>query len=69
VVPYFAREKIDLPEGIMSIIDADEDVLQKIEEMPDEDVALSRDYLMDGVNFEESEDSDSGEEEDEADDI
>ena len=69
VVPYFAREKIDLPDGIMSIIDADEDVLQRIEEMPDEDVTLSRDYLMDGVDFEESDDSDSGEEEDEADDI
>jgi len=49
VVPYFARKKIDLPDGILSIIDVSQQDLEKIEAQPDEEVELSRDYLMDGV--------------------
>jgi len=68
VVPYFARERIDLPEGILKIIDIDEDELAKIMAQPEEDVDLDRDYLMEGVRMTDSDDSDS-EEVDETDDI
>lgn len=58
VVPYFARKKIDLPEGIMSIIDADELVLGEIGTQPEPEVDLERDYLMSDVRMEDSEGSD-----------
>ena len=67
VVPYFAREKIEIPEGIMNIIDADETALEKIRSQPDE-VILERDYHLDDVRLIDSDESDQ-EEEDEADDI
>jgi ribosomal protein L21E len=51
VVPYFARRKIDIPEGIMNIIDSDEVTLEKIWSQPDEDKVLDSDYLMDGVRI------------------
>jgi hypothetical protein len=51
VVPYFARKKIDLPEGIMSILDTDETSLANIEAQPDKNIALSKDYLMDNVQM------------------
>ena len=51
VVPYFAREKIAIPEGIMKIIDMDEADLEKIKAQPEHDISLSRDYLMDGVRL------------------
>lgn len=59
VVPYFARERIELPEGILKIIDCDEDTLIRIEEQVDPDQDLSKDYLMEGVKLD---DSDSEEE-------
>ena len=65
VVPYFAREKIEIPEGILSIIDCNLEKLQQIEEQEDPDTELSRDYLMDDVVLNDSDDSD----EDEADDV
>lgn len=70
IVPYFARRKIDLPEGIMKIIDMDESDLDKIEAQPDpdDDLPLGRDYLMDGVAMRYSDGSDQ-DEENEADDI
>ena len=49
VIPYFARKKIDLPEGIMKIIDVDEETLDKICAQPEEYEPLDRDYLMDSV--------------------
>jgi ribosomal protein S17 len=58
VVPYFAREKIELPEGIMSIIDCDAETLGKIMAQEDKDEELKRDYLMDEVYIEGSNDSD-----------
>jgi len=69
VVPYFARRKIDLPEGIMKIIDMDESDLDKIgaQPEPDDTMPLGRDYLMDDVAMRYSDDSDQ--EENEADDI
>jgi hypothetical protein len=68
VVPYFAREKIELPEGIMAIIDTDEAGLARIRAQPDEDVDLFRDYLMGEDRVKDSDDSDQ-EEVDEIDDI
>jgi hypothetical protein len=59
VVPYFARERIELPEGILKVIDCDEDTLIRIEEQVDPDQDLSKDYLMEGIKLD---DSDSGEE-------
>ena len=67
VVPYFSREKIEIPEGIMNIIDADETALEKIRSQPDE-VILERDYHLDDVRLIDSDESDQ-EEEDEADGI
>lgn len=57
VVPYFAREKIELPEGIMKIIDCDLETLDRIEDQVDPDEDLSKDYLMDGVALAESDES------------
>lgn len=58
VVPYFAREKIELPDGILEIIDSNAETLQQIEDQVDPDEELSRDYLMDDVILDESDLSD-----------
>ncbi len=49
VVPYYARQKIPLLEGIMKIIDLDKEGLDKIEAQPEEDILMARDYVMDDV--------------------
>jgi len=54
VVPYFAREKIELPDGILEIINCDEDMLRGIEKQVDPDEELSKDYLMEGVKLDKS---------------
>jgi hypothetical protein len=54
VVPYFARTKIALPEGIMAIIDADKSIIEKIDNLADDETVLDRDYLMDTVQLESS---------------
>ena len=59
VVPYFAREKIEIPEGIMAIISTDEAGLAKIRAQPEEAITLVRDYLMDEVKMIESDDSEA----------
>jgi len=70
VVPYFARRKIALPEGIMKIIDLNDLELERIEAQPeDDDVLLSRDYLMDDVRMETEDNSDQDDESIEADSI
>jgi hypothetical protein len=66
VVPYFAREKIDLPEGILAIIDTDQTGLAKIAAQPDLEPRMKRDYLMDNVVLR-NDDSSSSESEGEAD--
>lgn len=58
VVPYFAREKIDLPEGILKVIDCNLETLQRIENQVDPDVDLGKDFLMDGVVMVDSVESD-----------
>jgi ribosomal protein L21E len=54
VVPYFARTKIALPEGIMASIDADKSIIEKIDNLADDETVLDRDYLMDTVQLESS---------------
>jgi hypothetical protein len=51
VVPYFARKKIDIPDGILQLIDLNEAELLKIEEQPEDDLVMSRDFLMEGVKM------------------
>ena len=58
VVPYFAREKIDIPENILEIIDCDSETLDRIEDQIDPDENLSKDYLMEGVGLIDSDNSD-----------
>jgi len=58
VIPYFARERIELSDGIMGILDCDEEVLSGISERTDLDDGLSRDYLMNDVVLKDSDDSD-----------
>ena len=69
VLPYFAREKIAIPEGIMAIIDSDQETLEKIRAQPEESVPNDRDYLMEGVTLTDNEDLEFTLEEDELDDI
>ena len=42
VIPYFARRKIDLPEGIMAIIDTDKEGLARIKALPDDEAIPDR---------------------------
>lgn len=66
VVPYFARKKIPLPEGIMKIIDLTEADLERVETQADDDIPQGKDFLMDGVKLTLSGEPD---EDDEADNI
>jgi ribosomal protein L21E len=58
VIPYFARERIDIPEGIMKVIDMDEKDLERLRTQPENSDLPLRDYLMDDVNMTDSDDSD-----------
>ena len=58
VIPYFAREKLTLPDGIMSIIDADLETLDLISAQPEEAEPLSRDYLLEDVHISDPDNSD-----------
>ena len=69
VIPYFARRKINLPEGIMAIIDTDKEGLARINALPDDEAIPDRDYLMDEVKMVDSDDSDGSDEADKAGDI
>ena len=57
VIPYFARERVEIPEGIMNIIDAGESELERIRAQPEDESILERDYLMDGVAMHDSDES------------
>ena len=64
VILYFAREKIDIPEGILSVIDTSLEGLERIQNGPEDGIMpeiLERDYLMDEVNLKDS-DEESDEE-------
>ncbi|KDR70640.1 hypothetical protein GALMADRAFT_75865 [Galerina marginata CBS 339.88] len=63
VVPYFARERIKVPDNILDLIDISEEGLAKIVNGPeDEFEPKRRDYALDKVHL----DGGSDEEEDEA---
>jgi hypothetical protein len=51
VIPYYARRKIEIPDGILKVIDLVENDLERIEAQPEDDLVLSRDFLMDGVKM------------------
>ena len=51
VIPYFARKKIDIPEGVLSIIDLNKTELHKLQYQTNE-TKIERDYLFDEVNLE-----------------
>ena len=80
VVPYYARNRIDIPEGIMNIIDLDESELDKIEAQTQDDksrdINIGRDYLGNDFTLEKAgeqalhrADSSDDEEDNEADNI
>jgi hypothetical protein len=54
VIPYFARQKIDLPDNWDDIIDINSEGLKEIEDQGVEDTPDIRDYYFDGVNLDES---------------
>jgi hypothetical protein len=51
VIPYFARHKLDIPEGIQNIIDVSKAGLDKIESAVDETEVPLKDFGFDGVNL------------------
>jgi Integrase zinc binding domain/RNase H-like domain found in reverse transcriptase len=51
VIPYFARRKLEIPEGILKIIDVSEKGLAKIESAFDEEDVQNKDYGFEGVNL------------------
>jgi hypothetical protein len=51
VIPYFARQKLDLPGGILKIIDVSKAGLDKIESADDEVEVQHKDFGFDGVNL------------------
>ena len=64
VVPYFARESMEIPEGIQKVIDLTEDDLEKIRSATEDETLPDRDYLMDGINLLESDEESSNETDD-----
>ena len=60
VIPYYPRRSIEIPDGVMSIIDTNEDGLRLIDSMPDEEFeVVSRDYLMDNVHLDTTDEKDN----------
>ena len=52
VLPYFARRKIEMPDGIFSVIDTSKEGVERILNLPDEEnETLKRDYLFDDVRM------------------
>src|SRR5579863_6437244 len=50
VIPYFARKKIDLPDGILSIIDLTKEELDKLVHKTER--TTEQDYLLEDIHFE-----------------
>ena len=51
VIPYFARRKLELPEGILNIIDVSKAGLKRIESANDETEVPHKDFGFNGVNL------------------
>ena len=50
VIPYFARQKLEIPEGVQNVIDVSRAGLEKIESAVEE-VVPEKDFGFDGVNL------------------
>ena len=61
VVPYYARERLEIPQGILAIIDLDCEGLTKSLASPENDVHWDRDYLLDNIKMVDSDESDQEE--------
>ena len=61
VVPYFARERINIPESIMEIIDLDREGLAELLAQPESDVHWNRDYILENIKMVDSDESDQEE--------
>lgn len=51
VIPYFARQQIELPQGIAAIIDTSEEELDKIANLEDDDTFLGKDFLLENFDL------------------
>ena len=51
VIPYFARQRLELPEGILKIVDVSKAGLEKIESANDENDVPDKDFGFDGVKL------------------
>ena len=52
ILPYFARRKIEMPDGIFSVIDTSREGVERILNLPDEEnETLKRDYVFDNVRM------------------
>ena len=51
VIPYFARQKLEIPEGILKIIDVSKTGLSRIESVKDELTVPDKDFGVDSVNI------------------
>ena len=63
VVPYYARERLEIPQSILEIIDLDREGLAKLLASPESDVHWDRDYLLDNIKMADSDDSDDSDQE------
>ena len=59
VIPFVARRKIPLPSGIQAILDTSKAGIKEIEKLPEPDNKPSRDYLLDKVKLQGSDQEDS----------
>ena len=55
VIPYFARQRLEIPEGVLKIIDVSKAGLEKIELADDDSDVLDKDFGFEGVNLRTSE--------------
>jgi hypothetical protein len=51
VIPYFARQKLNIPEGILKIVDVSEAGLEQIESADDDIEVANKDFGFEGVNL------------------